>query len=243
MELAATGPVGLRTNLADSPMTMGIQDGRVSSSIVSLECCGPKLPHGGFKSMLRESVFDAGELANVSYLQARVYGKPFALLPRPISGRLQHHCIGYNIEHGPLAPKDIEGRQVGARTYAQTTGLWVRGILQREYGVNLDRVTWLTADGSHLRENQDPPNCRWISADKKIDQMTLDGKIAAAILGVDMPQDPWVRLLVPDAQSSGSALILTQGANGARGRINAWEEPPESALGKRRRDYICGRCC
>ena len=53
-------------------------------------------------------------------------------------------------------------------------------------------------DESHLSEYQDPANCRRIPKGKKIDQMMLDGEIAAAILGVDMPKDPRVRTLVPD---------------------------------------------
>ena len=106
METAAANTLGLRTNLADSPVTMAMKDGRVTSPIVSLNFCGPKLAHDGFKAMLRENAFDAGELAIVTYLQARAYGKPFVLLPTPVSGRFQHHCIGFNIEHGELEPKE-----------------------------------------------------------------------------------------------------------------------------------------
>jgi 4,5-dihydroxyphthalate decarboxylase len=130
MQLPATGPVKLRTNLADYPVTLGIKDGRIASPLVSLDFCGPKTAHDGFKDMLRKNIYDAGELAIVSYLQARAFDKPYVILPTPISGRFQHHCIGFNVEHGELKPKDIEGRKVGVRTYAQTTGLWVRGILQ-----------------------------------------------------------------------------------------------------------------
>ena len=121
------------------------------------------------------------------------------MLPTPILGRFQHHCIGFNHELGDLNPKDIEGRRVGVRTYAQTTGLWVRGILQHEYGVDLGKVTWLTVDESHLAEYKDPSNCQRLPAGAKLVQMMLDGEIAAAILGNDMPKDPRVRTLIPDA--------------------------------------------
>ena len=211
MQLPATGTVKLRTNLADYPVTLGMKDGRVVSPLVSLDCCGPKAAHDGFKGMLRQNAFDAGELAIISYLQARAYNKPYVLLPTPISGRFQHHCIGFNIEHGDLKPRDIEGRTVGVRTYAQTTGLWVRGILQHEYGVDLEKVTWLTVDEPHLTEYQDPPNCQRLPAGKKIDQMMLEGEVAAAILGVDMPKDPRVRTLVPDAHAAAQAWYEREG--------------------------------
>src|ERR1700731_4222909 len=158
MQYPLSGSMKLRTNLADYPVTKALKQGKTSSSLVSFDFCGPPVANEGFKGMVRDNKFDAGELAIITFLQAKAYGKPYVLLPAPISGRFQHHCIGYNIEHGELKPKDIEGKKVGVRTYAQTTGLWVRGILQHEYGVDLDKVTWLTIDESHLSEYREPPN-------------------------------------------------------------------------------------
>lgn len=201
----------LRTNLADYPVTLALKQGTVSSDRVSLQFCGPKTAHDGFKAMLREGAFDAGELAIVTYLQAKAYGKPWVMLPTPISGRFQHHCIGYNVGFGELKPKDIEGRRVGVRTYAQTTGLWVRGVLQHEYGVDLNKVTWLTVDESHLTEYRDPANSQRLPPGSKIDQMMLKGELAAAILGVDMPKDPRVRTLVPDAHAQAEKWYQREG--------------------------------
>jgi 4,5-dihydroxyphthalate decarboxylase len=211
MEARTTTPLKLRANVADYPVTLAMKEGRVSSPLVSLDFCGPNTAHDGFKAMLRENAFDVGELAIVTYLQAKAYGKPWVLLPTPISGRFQHHCIGFNIEHGELKPQDIEGKKVGVRTYAQTTGLWVRGILQHEYGVDLDKVTWLTIDESHLREYREPPNVGRIPAGRQIPDMMLNGELAAAILGVDMPKDPRVRTLVPDAHAAAKKWYQREG--------------------------------
>src|SRR5712675_685320 len=184
MAIASKGPVVLKTNLANYPVTMGLKQGRISSSLVSFAFCGPPSAHDGFKWMVRDNKFAAGELAIITFLQAKAYGKPYVLLPAPISGRFQHHCIGYNAEHGELNPKDIEGRRVGVRSYAQTTGLWVRGVLKHEYGVDLDRVTWVTFDDAHLAESTDPANTeRAPKGSKKLAQMMFDGDVAAAILG------------------------------------------------------------
>jgi 4,5-dihydroxyphthalate decarboxylase len=161
--------------------------------------------------MLREGAFDAGELAIVTYLQAKSYGKPFVLLPTPVSGRFQHHCIGFNKELGHLDPKDIEGKKVGVRTYAQTTGLWVRGILQHEYGVDLDKVNWQVIDESHLAEYSDPPNCTRIPKSSNLGQMMLDGELSAAILGNDMPKDPRVQTLVPDPHKAAEEWYKREG--------------------------------
>jgi 4,5-dihydroxyphthalate decarboxylase len=198
MSSLSSAITSLRTNLADYPVTMAMKDGRLASPLVHLVFCGPKTAHNGFKPMIREGAFDAGELAIVTYLQAKAWAKPFVMLPTPIVGRFQHHCIGFNHELGNLHPKDIEGRKVGVRTYSQTTGLWVRGILQHEYGVDLDKVTWLTVDESHLAEYTDPSNCQRLPADANLGRMMLEGEIAAAILINDMPDDPRVRTLIPD---------------------------------------------
>jgi len=202
MTTTQTGVLTLRTNLADYPVTKAMKDGRVSSDIVTLDYCGPTPAHNGFKAMVRENRFDAGELAIVTFLQAKAYGKPYVLLPTPISGRFQHHCAGFNIDFGHLDPRDIEGKKVGVRTYTQTTALWIRGILRHEYGVDLDKVTWMTLGDGHLAEYLDPENCVRLPAGSSIPQMMLDGELAAALLGEDMPKDPRVRTLVPDAQNA-----------------------------------------
>jgi 4,5-dihydroxyphthalate decarboxylase len=201
----------LRTNLADYAVTKAMKDGRVSSDLVHLDYCGPTPAHNGFKAMVRESKFDAGELAIVTFLQAKAYGKPYVLLPAPISGRFQHHCAGFNIDFGHLDPKDIEGKRVGVRSYAQTTALWIRGILRHEHGVDLDKVTWMTLIDGHLAEYQDPSNCVRLPAGSSIPDLMLKGELAAALLGEDMPKDPRVRTLVPDAHNAAKTWFAREG--------------------------------
>ena len=209
--MATTPTTTLKTNLADYPVTRAIRDGRVTSDLVTLDICGPDQAHNGFKAMLREGKFDAGELAIVTYLQARAYGKPYVALPAPISGRFQHHCAGFNRELGHLDPKDIEGKRIGVRTYAQTTGLWIRGILQHEYGVDLDKVTWCTVGEGHLAEYVDPPNCERLPKDSDIGQMMLDGELAATLQGVDLPKDPRVQHLVPNPHQAAKDWYAREG--------------------------------
>jgi len=195
----AAQTITLKTNLADYPVTKAIRDGRVTSDLVTLDLCGPEKAHNGFKAMLREDAYDCGELAIVTLLQAKTYGKPWVALPIPVNGRFQHHCGGYNKELFPgLAPKDLEGKRVGVRTYAQTTGLWIRGILKHEYGVDLDKITWCTTGEGHLLEYADPPNTERLPKGSDIGQMMLDGDLVATLQGVDLPKDPRVAYIVPD---------------------------------------------
>jgi 4,5-dihydroxyphthalate decarboxylase len=203
--------ITLKANLQHSPSTEALIDGRITSDLVNLDFCGPKLSFQGFKPLIRDHAFDCGELAIVTYLQAKIYNKPWVMLPFPVVGSAQHWGIGYNRELGGMTPKDIEGKKVGVRTYSQTMGLWIRGVLAHDYCVDLSKVTWLTADTSHLAEYKDPPNCRLLPRGSDLGKMMLDGEIVAAILGKEMPKDPRVTTLIPDAIEAGKEWIRREG--------------------------------
>ncbi len=71
-----------------------------------------------FKPLVREAKFDVGELAIVTFLQAKTYGKPYVLIPATVLGRGQHHIIAYNPERGELQllPKADPSKVLGRRT-------------------------------------------------------------------------------------------------------------------------------
>jgi 4,5-dihydroxyphthalate decarboxylase len=196
------GPVTLKVNLADYPVTHALRTGDVKSDLVAFDFVGPKVAYEGFKPMVRDAKFDAGELAIVTFLQAKAYGKPLVLLPAVVMGRFQHQCIGYNTTRGELKPDAIQGRRFGIRSYTQTTGVWIRGVLQHECGIDPEKVTWVCWDDAHLAEYRDPPHVERVPpGSKKIDQMLLDGDIDGAIVG-ELPVDPRVRPLFPDPQGA-----------------------------------------
>src|SRR5512145_3469878 len=177
----STGKVRLKTNLADNPVVRALKAGEVRSDLVEFDFCGPKPANKGFKPMIREGAYDAGELAIGSFLQAKVYGKPLVLLPAVVMARFQHHTIVYNAAKGELAPKDLEGRRIAVRSYTQTTGIWVRGILKHEHGVDLNRLRWICTDDAHVREYGDPAFVERPGAGAKtLNQMLIDGDVDAA---------------------------------------------------------------
>lgn len=204
-------PVRLHTLLADYPNTLALKKGEVRSPLVAFDFADIKVANRGFKPMVREQKFDAGELAIVTFLQARLYGKPYVLLPAVVMGRGQHHTIAYNAERGTLRPPDLPGRRVGVRAYSQTTGVWLRGILQSDYGVDPNRVTWVTFEEAHLAEYQDPPNVERQPADKVMLDMLLAGEIDAAIVGDKLPDDPRVKYLIPDPHAAADAWAKKRG--------------------------------
>jgi 4,5-dihydroxyphthalate decarboxylase len=186
----ASGPVRLKTNLADYSVVRALKAGEVRSDLVEFDFCGPKTANQGFKPMINEGAFDAGELAIGSFLQAKAYGRPLVMLPVVVMARFQHHTIVYNASRGELAPKDMEGRRIAVRAYTQTTGIWVRGILKHEHGVDLDRIRWVCTDDAHVAEYREPPIVERPGAGaKKLDQMLLDGDVDAAIPATDLTKE------------------------------------------------------
>jgi 4,5-dihydroxyphthalate decarboxylase len=209
-----TGKVRLKTNLADYPVVRALKEGKVSSALVEFDFCGPKVANQGFKPMIREGAFDAGELAIGSFLQAKVYGKPLVLLPAVVMARFQHHTIVYNAANGELGPKDLEGRRIAVRSYTQTTGIWVRGILAHEHGVDLSRLKWVCTDDAHLAEYVDPPALveRPGPGAKPLDRMLIDGDVDAGIPRNDLTKDhPHIRHLFPDPSAQAKAWVAKYG--------------------------------
>ena len=125
-------------------------------------------------------------------------------------GRGQHHTIAYNPENGPLRPQDLNGKRVGVRAYSVTTATWVRGILARDYGVDLDSIKWVTFEDPHVAEYKDPPTATRAPAGKELAKMLLDGELDAAVVGDKLP-DPRLKTLIPDAENVGRAWAAKNG--------------------------------
>ena len=193
--------ITLHTLLGTYPNTAALKNGAVNSPLVDFDFANVKVANTAFKPLVREQKFDLGELAIVTYLQAKAYGKPYVLLPAVVLGRGQHHTIAYNSERGHLAPGDLHGRRVGVRAYTQTTGAWLRGILAEDYAVDFHRVRWVTFEEPHLAEYRDPEIVERAPAGAEMLSMLLAGEIDAAIFANEFP-DPRLKTLIPDAESA-----------------------------------------
>lgn len=191
----------LRTMLGDYPHTVPLKTGKVTSDILDLEYTEAKVPHDHFKEVVRGE-FDVAELAIMTYLQAKGWNRPLVALPVAMNGRIQHAQICYNANRGTLAPKDIEGRKVGVRTYSQTTPTWIRGILQNDYNVDLSKVNWVTFTDGHVPEFKDPSNCTRAAAGKKMADMLLAGELDAMVAGVGDLADKGVKSLISDPKTA-----------------------------------------
>ena len=202
--------VTLHSLIGNHAGTAALKAGRVSSPLVAFEYADVKVVHTQFKAMMRDLKYDFGEVAINTYLQGYEYRKPYVLLPVTTNGRNQHHTIFYNADRGPLTPRALNGTRVGVRAYTQTTGVWVRGVLAEDYGVDLQSITWVTFEEPHLAEYREPANVKRAAAGKDLKQMLLDGEIDAAILGDVAEQGP-LKHLIPDHAAEGQRWARAHG--------------------------------
>ena len=163
-----------------------------------------------FRRMVRGLEFDVSEMSLTTYLTARAYGKRFIALPIFLVRAFHHGAILYNIKSGIKTPKDLEGRKVGVnRGYTVTTGVWARGVLQHQYGVNLDTITWVLSGDEHVAEYRPPSNVVPLEKGKKMADLVASGELSAAI-GIEV-ESPDVKPLIPNAAEAGLKELRSRG--------------------------------
>ena len=197
----------LRTLLGDHPGTLALKDGSLKSDLVAFDFAEYSPTNKGFKPMVREQAFDVAEMAIVTYLMAKSFGKPMVLLPHVVVARYQYAHAVYRADLGNLKPRDLEGRRVGIRSFTTTTGAWLRGILANEYGVNLDAINWVTFEDAHVAEYVD--TTERAPAGKQIIQMLLDGELDA-VLG-EKVERPGLKPLFPDVAAEEKSWFAKYG--------------------------------
>lgn len=163
-----------------------------------------------FRRQVRQSEFDICEMAITTYMCARAHGKPMTAIPVPLVRQFHHGAILVNTKAGIATPKDLEGKRVGVnRGYTVTTGVWARGVLADEHGVDLSKISWILSGDEHVAEYKPPANVVPIAAGKKMQDMLVSGELVAAI-GVEIDH-PDIKPLIPSALDAGLAAYKARG--------------------------------
>ena len=187
-----------------------LKDGTVQPKTFGFEFIEVDPLIAAFRREVRASEFDICELAITTYICAKAHGKKLTAIPVPIVRQFHHGAILVNTKAGIKSPKDLEGKRVGVnRGYTVTTGVWARGILEKEYGVDLSKITWVLSGDEHVAEYVAPSNVVPIEAGKNMQDMLISGELVAAI-GVDV-NHPDVQPLIPDALETGIAAFKRDG--------------------------------
>ena len=200
----------LKTAIDTYPHTKALKDGSVTANGYTFDHVEVSPIIAAFRRMIRRMEFDVSEMAISTYLCARANNKPITAIPVFPLRSFQHGAIAYNAKSGIKDPSDLAGRRVGVRAYTVTGGLWARGILKSEYGVDLDKITWVVVDEEHVTEYQPPANVEKAAEGKDLASMLIAGEIDAAI-GAGRVDSPDVKPLIPDAQNAAVAWFKKTG--------------------------------
>ena len=152
---------------------------------------------------LRNNEFDVAELSSSYYIVAHDKGLPFRAIPVFPHRRFRHGFAFINTGKGISRPTDLVGRKVGVNQFQTTAVLWIRGILEHEYGVPHKSIDWY----AELDEDIDftPPKDLRLTVlpdDKSIETMLAEGELDAVLesnlIKPILDRDPRVGRLFPD---------------------------------------------
>jgi len=186
--------IGMR----DYDHTRALADGRVKIDGVDLKFVNITPPSQIFLRMLHDEEFDASEMSLSNFMIAIGKGdRRFVALPVFPSRVFRHSYIWVNTKAGIVKPADLKGKKVGIADYSMTALLFVRGLLQHEYGVAPEDIHWFRRRSEHVAIDM-PPGIRIDSIAK---DQSLDGLLEAGEL------DAVAVTSAPRAFLNGSPLV------------------------------------
>jgi 4,5-dihydroxyphthalate decarboxylase len=206
-----TGPITLHTAIAAYPHVQAIRSGTVASALLRFDFEDVPVITRAFRRMVRTLDFDLCEIALTTLAQAHAYGKPITALPIVVMRGFHHAALVCPVRSLIRGPTDLRGKRIGVRAWSQTTGVWVRGILLEDYGVDHRDIVWVTEEDAHVQEYIDPPNVQRIAPGQDLRAMLASGEIDAAIAltGVDPAT---VRPVIADPTAAAAAWFARTGA-------------------------------
>lgn len=178
----------LATTVTDR--SQAVLDGRIpveGCELIPLPGAGQEI----FRRTLVDKAFDIAELSMSSYLVATARGdQDYIAIPVFLSRAFRHASIYIRKDRGITTGADLAGRHVGVEQFQQTAGLWARGILREEYGLDTRRVHWRTggiekpnAAGERTPIKLPPGiDLQAIDAGKTLNGMLRDGELDALIV-------------------------------------------------------------
>lgn len=121
-----------------------IYTGEVKPAGIDLNFIPIETPRDIFDRMSGGQEFDVSEYSSTEFVQRFANPpSPFVAIPIFPSRSFRHGFISIHRKAGIAKPKDLEGKRVGVPLYAMTAAIFIRGLLQHEYGVDLSRIHWV----------------------------------------------------------------------------------------------------
>jgi 4,5-dihydroxyphthalate decarboxylase len=196
-------PLKLTLACWDYDRTRPLMDGRVKPAGIDLQFTILR-PRQAFQRMLDTREFEASELSLASYVTLKGRGDcPFVAIPVALSKIFRHSCIYVRAGADIRTPQDLKGKRVGTSQWSSTGLVFMRGMLQHDYGVTAADMHWFMGGLNSFVEPpliplNLPPSIR---LDFLRDGQTLEGLFEAGEL------DALLSLYIPKLFLNGSPKI------------------------------------
>ena len=213
----------LTLGLSASPITQALFDGSAQAQGIDLELqtrFGDGLDNVGARHRaIIAGEIDGGELSISSYILARLRGVPLLALPVFLSRRFRLRCM-YCRAASPLRhPSELAGKKVTVHRYNATTPVWLKGILQNQFGVPPKEIDWYVAEPDIAEESLRPPpadvRVNFISAPRTREhavEMVEKGEIDAALEPYALHASANMRYLMTDYRCAEEEFFRRTGA-------------------------------
>jgi 4,5-dihydroxyphthalate decarboxylase len=151
-------------------------------------------PAETFYRQLKFGEFEIAEMSMSSFLIARARGADMIALPVFPSRRLFQSELSYHVDSGIEKPEDLGGKRLGVAEYQQTAALWIRGILEHDFGVSQYKIHWYMERSEEMSHGgatgfKPPPG---ISFNRISPNESLASTLLANKLDVAHIASPWV---------------------------------------------------
>src|SRR5499426_986618 len=207
--------------LTSNPRTWPVIDGQAKPDGIDLV---PTVLHPSelFWRQLRFAEFDVAEMSVSSLMIAKSKGDDrFVGIPVFTTRRFFHTGILVRRAARIETPADLKGKRVGVPEYQQTAALWIRGVLQHEFGVApRDMEFWMERNPEHSHGGATgftaPPGVtvHQVPLGKDIGSMMISGELQATLLYIvnrnlvdRSTADLWnhrdIKYLFPDPRAEG----------------------------------------
>jgi len=151
-------------------------------------------PAETFWRQLKFGEFEVAEMSMSSYLIARYHGADMIALPAFPSRRLFQTELSYHVDSAITKPEDLVGKRLGVAEYQQTAALWIRGILEHDFGVSQYKIHWYMERSEEMSHGgatgfKPPPGISFnrIAGNKSLASTILDNELDVAHVS-----SPWV---------------------------------------------------
>jgi 4,5-dihydroxyphthalate decarboxylase len=142
--------VKLTLGFAVTARTRALFDGTIRPEGIELRCesqFGSGLDNTGARHRaILGGIIDGGECSTSSLILARMRGASLRGLPIFPARQFRHRCIFCPATSTLSHPSELKGKRVSAHRYNATTAVWLRGLLQNEYGVSAEQMEWFVAE-------------------------------------------------------------------------------------------------